>query len=228
MLDNNQLATELIITFAGVPPYARKLAQEAARRLVQMAPDYEFTVPQEAKSLRKLVVEWPMEEDPQLLSMDPDWNDNYLRMLCAAAADRIEQMAETIASARKIQAERDALKVDNLNLTAMVEQLENSYGQLQEINDRTFRSNQAMGEDLKVIKAELEQVKQERVELLTSIRDHCGCDACKHEALEADDYPCAQCRGAGGTDCNWEWRGAKDTNVPGKIATDTNVGNKEN
>lgn len=52
---------------------------------------------------------------------------------------------------------------------------------------------------------------------------------------------CAFCSRNNGTgemcpysfDCNqvdgdhWEWRGAKDINVPGKSATDTNVGDKE-
>ena len=108
-----------------------------------------------------------------------------------------------------------------------LEGLANSYDQLQEINDRTFKSNLSMGEDLKVMKAELEEVKQERDALLVFIRDHFECDACKHEALPADDEHCAMCRGSGGPHWNWERQGAKDNNVHSKSATDTNVGSKE-
>ena len=103
---NKELASELVVRFAGVPEYGRSLVREAARRLLQMAPECEFTVPQEANSLRELAVEWPLKENPKL---PPDWNDNYVRSLCTAAAGRIEQMAETIAFA---QAERDAAVAD--------------------------------------------------------------------------------------------------------------------
>ena len=167
MMDNKQLAEELILRFAGYPQPVRSMVQEAAKRLLQLVPDHPVKAGgMEADALRQLAAEWPLKENPWL---DPDWtNEDYLRCVCISAADRIEQMAETIDYARtinaentrltaelaKVEAERDALKIDKLNLTAMVEQLENSYGQLQEINDRTFQSNQAMGEDLKVMKAE--------------------------------------------------------------------------
>lgn len=62
-------------------------------------------------------------------------------------------------------------------------------------------------QELAEITKELDQVKQGRDALLVFIRDHCGCDACKHEELEADDEPCAQCRGAGGPHDKWEWKG---------------------
>lgn len=104
MLNNKQLAKELIVVFAGVPSHAHRLIVEAARRLLQMAPEHEFTVPQEENSLRELAAEWPVANKPHLLTSD-DW----LRCVCTAAADRIEQMAETIAYARQIQAERDAM-----------------------------------------------------------------------------------------------------------------------
>lgn len=107
------------------------------------------------------------------------------RIRMREAADRLEQ-----------------LKIENLNLKSMVEQL-------QESNDRTFKSNLTMGRDL-------EEVKQERDALLVFIRDKCKCDACKYDAMPADDEHCAMCRGAGGPHWNWEWKGAKDTNVTSK------------
>ena len=104
MLTNKQLAGELITRYGGVPRPFHTFILEAARRLLQMAPEHEFTVPQEENSLRELAAEWPVTNKPHLLTSD-DW----LRCVCTAAADRIEQMAETIAYARQIQAERDAM-----------------------------------------------------------------------------------------------------------------------
>jgi predicted metal-binding protein len=63
---------------------------------------------------------------------------NAIHLYCTAAADRMVAMSETVDSARTINAEnvrltaelervkqeRDALKIDKLNLTSMVEELE--------------------------------------------------------------------------------------------------------
>ena len=106
---NKTLANELLTRCAGIPSPFRGLIIEAAKRLLQMDPEHNFTVPQEAGILRELAKEWPMKEDPRL---GPDWNDNYVRCLCTAAADRIEQMAETIDYARTINAENVRLKAE--------------------------------------------------------------------------------------------------------------------
>lgn len=104
---NSELAGELITKYAAVPHPFRGMIQEAARRLLQMAPENEVTVPQEAKWLREMAVEWPLKEKPW---MPPDWTiDDQVRSLCIAAANRIEQMAETISYCRQIQAERDTM-----------------------------------------------------------------------------------------------------------------------
>ena len=41
------------------------------------------------------------------------------------------------------------------------------------------------------------------------------------------EEPCVSCFRSNGREDKWEWRGAKDTNVPSKSATDINVGSKE-
>lgn len=70
------------------------------------------------------------------------------------------------------------------------------------------------------LKAELVKIKvarkNERYELLSLIRVYGGCNFCKHKDLHADMEPCCNCRGTGSKTDKWEWRGAKDTNVPGK------------
>lgn len=107
-MDNKKLAEELITRYAGIPHPMRGLIQEAARRLLQMVPDVKIMAgTMEAKCLRELAAEWPLKDKPW---MTPDWTaDDWLRCACTGAADRIEQMAETIAYARKIQAERDSM-----------------------------------------------------------------------------------------------------------------------
>lgn len=105
MLDNKQLAEELITRYAGLPHPMRGMIQEAARRLLQMVPDHPVKAgAMEADSLRQLAAEWPVTNKPPLMT-----SDEWLRCVCTAAADRIEQMAETIEYARQIQAERDAM-----------------------------------------------------------------------------------------------------------------------
>lgn len=119
-MDNKTLATELITRCAGFTSYFRGMIQEAARRLLQMVPDHPAKAgAMEADSLRQLAAEWPVTNKPPCIT-----SDEWLRCVCTAAADRIEQMSETIDYGRKIQAERDALKIDKLNLISMVEQLE--------------------------------------------------------------------------------------------------------
>ena len=123
-------------------------------------------------------------------AMVAEANDHFERV-CNDCFDR-QELA-------KVEEERDALKIDKLNLTAMVEQLENSYGQLQEINDRTFQSNLAMGEDLKVMKAE-------RDALASIVKNLSACTFCKHVSKHVYDDPCNSCD----EDHNypeWEWKG---------------------
>ena len=104
MLNNKQLAEELITRCAGVPHPFRGMILEAARRLLQMVPDHPVTAgASEADSLRQLAAEWPVPNKPWINS------DEWLRLVCTAAADRIEQMAETIAYAREIQATYDSM-----------------------------------------------------------------------------------------------------------------------
>ena len=97
----------------------------------------------------------------------------------------------------------EQLTIENMNLKSMVEQLDNSYQQLQEINDRTFQSNLAMGDDLKVMKAERDAV----FEYLKNGHLGNGCTFCKHYFTESDKDPCKPCM-AGRGKPNWEWRGA--------------------
>lgn len=105
MLDNKQLAEELITRYAGLPHPMRGMIQEATRRLLQMVPDHPVKAgAMEADSLRQLAAEWPVTNKQPCIT-----SDEWLRCVCTAAADRIEQMAETIEYARKIQAERDAM-----------------------------------------------------------------------------------------------------------------------
>lgn len=108
MLDNKQLAEELITRYAGLPHPMRGMIQEAARRLLQMVPDHPVKAgAMEADSLRQLAAEWPVTNKYACMT-----SDEWLRCVCTAAADRIEQMAETIAYARQIQAERDAMAAE--------------------------------------------------------------------------------------------------------------------
>ena len=121
-MNNYTLANELITRCAGFPSPFRGMIQEAARRLLQMVPDHPVKAgASEAKSLRWLANMWPLIEEPQ---DDADRMSTIIHLYCTAAADRIDQMSEAIDYGRQIQAERDALKIDKLNLTAMVEQLE--------------------------------------------------------------------------------------------------------
>lgn len=69
-----------------------------------------------------------------------------------------------------------------------------------------------MVDALKVMTTQQQRIAEleaERDELIMTIRFHCGCDICKHEALDADEYPCNECRGSGGPQDKWEWRGVR-------------------
>lgn len=191
MMDNKQLAEELILRFAGYPQPALSMVQEAAKRLLQLVPDHPVKAGgMDADALRQLAAEWPLKENPW---MDPEWtNEDYLRCVCISAADRIEQMAETIDYARtinaentrltaelaKVEAERDALNIDKLNLTAMVEQLEKARVERDAVFE--YLKNGHLGN---------------------------GCTFCKHYFTESDKDPCKPCM-AGRGKPNWEWRGA--------------------
>lgn len=106
-MNNKELATELASRCGGVPVLLHGMILEAAGRLLQMVPDEPFMPGiKEADSLRRLAVEWPLKED----NVIPP--DEYLRMCCGSAANRLEQMAETIDYARTIQAEGVRLKAE--------------------------------------------------------------------------------------------------------------------
>lgn len=63
---------------------------------------------------------------------------------------------------------------------------------------------------------QLAQVKKERDALLKELHDRATCGACKHDDLRHDEDPCCGCIYTGGKEDNWEWSGAKDTNIPTK------------
>lgn len=82
----------------------------------------------EVKSLRWLANMWTQVEKP---TDDADRMSNAIHLYCTAAADRMEAMSEAVDYARTINAENvrlkaelEALKIDKLNLTSMVEELE--------------------------------------------------------------------------------------------------------
>ena len=106
-MNKTEFATELLARYGGIPEPMRGMIREAANRLLQLVPDVPF-VPglQEAKWLRQLADKWPVIEDPRndVAAMSTEIHDT-----CISAANRLEQMAETIAYARTIQAERDAM-----------------------------------------------------------------------------------------------------------------------
>lgn len=108
---NKTLAHELLIRCAGIPYPFRGLIIEAAKRLLQMDPEDETKVREiaEAKSLRWLANMWPLVEDPK---DEADKMSTTIHLYCTAAADRIEQMAETIDYARTINAENVRLKAE--------------------------------------------------------------------------------------------------------------------
>jgi len=177
-MTNKELANELIIRYAGLPHPMRGMIQEAARRLLQMVPDDPAKAgAMEADSLRQLAAEWPVTNKPGIIT-----SDEWLRCVCIAAADRIDQMSETIDYGRTINAEnvrltaeRDALKIDKLNLIAMVEQLE--------------------------------KIRAERDSMAAYLKRTSECGLCKHCYCAEDEGPCKSCY----TEQNypkWEWKGA--------------------
>ena len=86
---------------------------------------------------------------------------------------------------------------------ADLEGMQNSYQQLQEINDRTYRANMAMGKDLEWA--------------INYLRECGGCAGCKYEDEQETAEPCAHCQRITlqGED-KWEFHGATDTNVTTK------------
>lgn len=110
-MSNKELAEALIIRFAGFSLPFRKFTQEAARRLLQMVPENETQVGEiaEAKSLRWLANMWPLVEDPK---DEADKMSTCIHLYCNAAADRMDQMAETIEYARMLNAENERLNAE--------------------------------------------------------------------------------------------------------------------
>ena len=76
--------------------------------------------------------------------------------------------------------------------------------------------------ELAKVEEELDKIKAERDAALCELRDLSACYTCKHEKKEAEEEPCCSCCNCvygttllrQGEQNNWEWRGAKDTNVP--------------
>ena len=54
---------------------------------------------------------------------------------------------------------------------------------------------------------EMHKVKAERDALIDVLHERCGCESCKHKALDAVIEPCNSCKRTGGTQDNWEWCG---------------------
>lgn len=73
---------------------------------------------------------------------------------------------------------------------------------------------------------ELAAVKAERDALAVIVRNISACTHCKHLSNLTTQEPCKHCHEKDNYPY-WEFCGAKDTNVPSKSATDTNVGSKE-
>lgn len=71
----------------------------------------------------------------------------------------------------------------------------------------------------------MNELKAERDALAAIVRNISGCTHCKHISLHTSKEPCKWCHEKDNYPY-WEWIGAKDNNVPGKTATDTNVGSK--
>lgn len=103
--------------------------------------------------------------------------NDYFESVCDECSDR-QELAEIKKELEKVKEERMALKVDNLNLSSMVEQL-------REINAQAFQSNQAMA---------------------SALKKEYGCGGCKHCNSDFDQEPCDSCRKAGDFP-KWEWKG---------------------
>lgn len=68
-------------------------------------------------------------------------------------------------------------------------------------------------EDTGLTPEEIVAMKADLAAALEFIKDQFDCVQCKHDEKNCDEEPCASCKGS----CDkWEWRGAKDNNVPGK------------
>lgn len=79
----------------------------------------------------------------------------------------------------------------------------------------------------KKLHAKLAAMKAELNEAVQDLKECGGCPSCKYKDMSSMEEPCISCFRSNGREDKWEWRGAKDTNVPSKTATDTNVGDKE-
>lgn len=68
----------------------------------------------------------------------------------------------------------------------------------------------------KKLHEKLKAMKAERDALMADLKEDGGCASCKHTDLPVWERPCFDCTGTSGKNDNWEWRGAKDINVPNK------------
>lgn len=67
----------------------------------------------------------------------------------------------------------------------------------------------------KKLYGKLADMKEERDALASIVRNISACTHCKHISLNTSDEPCKWCHEKDNYPY-WEWRGAKDTNVPNK------------
>lgn len=112
------------------------------------------------------------------------------------------------------------LEAENAKLISDIAILRDGYNGLsRDLKSRTFRVFRLL--------EKLEKVKAERDAAMADIQRRCDtCALCSRNNGTGEMCPHS-------FDCNqvdgdhWEWRGAKDTNVPNKTATDINVGDKE-
>lgn len=70
-------------------------------------------------------------------------------------------------------------------------------------------------ERLEAQQARIRELEAERNAMLEDLHIY-DCDVCRYEGVRYYEAPCDSCKNAGGHADNWEWRGAKDTNVPSK------------
>lgn len=81
--------------------------------------------------------------------------------------------------------------------------------------------------ELKKLQRNRAAMKEELIWAINYLHDGGGCAGCKHEDKQETSEPCQSCNRYAGTEEKWEWHFAKDTDAPGKTATDTNVGHNE-
>ena len=128
--------------------------------------------------------------------------NDYFEGVCDECADRQELAAlkQELIDERHRHDRLQDFEVDEAQELARVkaemEGLQNSYQQLQEINDWTYRTNMAMGKALEAA--------------INDLQECSGCTTCKHKDISSMEEPCISCFRSNGREDKWEWRGAKE------------------